>query len=367
MRTVYSLLHIPFRANRTSLLSSRHRFSLPRGATASTTSRTFASPAQQHFRQESIRPQVVQSGYSPTLVISVVAVSIGIGYITQQFASKPELQSLPQDDSVVRPTHDDQIMATILPGRPGNLSPEQEAHLKELWLAVLDVFGVTPRRNSSLAIPNSASADSSAATSPHLGSDNEPTKKKKSKLSIFGKHDKEPSNNATDDDDKYGQPKEFKAALASQSPEQLRAAFWDMVKHDDPDALLLRFLRARKWNVHNALVMMVSTMHWRSQQMHVDDVIMYQGEQGFLKLSETATGADKKDAADVISQLRIGKSFVHGVDKQGRPITVVRARTHHPGENTEKSLEQYTVFIIETARMLLRPPVDTAVCLLFLL
>lgn len=39
----------------------------------------------------------------------------------------------------------------------------------------------------------------------------------------------------------------------------------------------------------------------------------------------------------------------------------VRARLHKQGEQTEESLERYTVFIIESARMLLEPPVDTAV------
>ena len=134
-----------------------------------------------------------------------------------------------------------------------------------------------------------------------------------------------------------------------------------MVKHDDPDALLLRFLRARKWDVHDALVMLVSTMHWRSQDMHVDDEIMYKGESGFVKASKTALGGEKKDAEDFMAILRKGLSFIHGADKDDRPITVVRVRTHKPNEQTDRAIEQYTVYVIETARMLLRSPVDTAV------
>lgn len=38
----------------------------------------------------------------------------------------------------------------------------------------------------------------------------------------------------------------------------------------------------------------------------------------------------------------------------------VRVRLHKQGEQSEESLERYTVFIIESARMLLSPPVDTA-------
>jgi hypothetical protein len=39
----------------------------------------------------------------------------------------------------------------------------------------------------------------------------------------------------------------------------------------------------------------------------------------------------------------------------------VRVRLHKQGEQSEESLERYTVFVIESARMVLQPPVDTAV------
>ncbi|KAK1020063.1 phosphatidylinositol transfer protein csr1, partial [Friedmanniomyces endolithicus] len=133
-----------------------------------------------------------------------------------------------------------------------------------------------------------------------------------------------------------------------------------MTKHDHPDALLLRFLRARKWDVHAALVMLVSTMHWRSQEMHVDDDIMLRGEQYALRESVSGNAAEKKEGADFMAQLRMGKSFLHGTDKDGRPCCYVRVRLHKQGEQSEKSLERFTVYTIETARMLLQPPVDTA-------
>lgn len=60
-------------------------------------------------------------------------------------------------------------------------------------------------------------------------------------------------------------------------------------------------------------------------------------------------------------QLRIGKSYLHGLDKEGRPICFVRVRLHKQGEQSEESLERYTVYIMETARLMLQPPVDTAV------
>lgn len=65
-----------------------------------------------------------------------------------------------------------------------------------------------------------------------------------------------------------------------------------------------------------------------------------------------------------MKQVRMGKSFLHGHDKEGRPICVVRVRLHKQADQTEQSLERYTVYIMETARLMLRPPVDTA-CVIF--
>src|SRR6185437_11536362 len=114
-------------------------------------------------------------------------------------------------------------------------------------------------------------------------------KKPKKRLGLFRKHDEKDSSNGAvtptkdpsahaDADDKYGQVKEYQQILATQSPESLRATFWSMVKADHPDGLLLRFLRARKWDVDKALVMLVSTMRWRSQEQHVDDDVVLKGE-----------------------------------------------------------------------------------------
>lgn len=197
-------------------------------------------------------------------------------------------------------------------------------------------------------------------------------KKKKRHLGIFGKsHKNKESNSPTvenianhtpsEADDKYGQTKEFKQALATQTPEDLRTTFWSMVKHDNPDALLLRFLRARKWDVEKALIMLVSTMHWRSQEVHVDDDVIRVGEGGAVDAIRHGERAAKKEAEDFLEQMRMGKSFLHGLDREGRPMCFVRVKLHRQGDQSETSLERYTVFVIETARFMLTGPVDTAV------
>ena len=165
-------------------------------------------------------------------------------------------------------------------------------------------------------------------------------------------------------EDKYGQTKDFHKVIESQAPEDLRTAFWSMVKHDDPDALLLRFLRARKWNVRNALIMLIATMHWRMQEMHVDDDIMKRGERGAVEDGKSSNASVKVEGDDFLAQMRLGKSFLHGTDKEGRPMCFVRVRFHKKGDQTESSVERFTVYTIETARLLLHSNVDTAVSIL---
>ncbi|KAL6923833.1 hypothetical protein FSHL1_001083 [Fusarium sambucinum] len=242
----------------------------------------------------------------------------------------------------------------VPPGRPGNLTPEQEDKLRKLWVAVFQLTGVADEGSSGAEIlspkeeTNPADAD----------------QKKKRGFGMFKKGKSgtsTPTENA--DEDKYNETKQFHETLAKETPETIRHTIWSMVKHDHPDALVLRFLRARKWDVEKALVMLVATMNWRHNDMKVDGDIMKNGD-AFAVEDEKTDSTTKQVSADMMKQLRMGKSFLHGTDKQGRPICVVRVRLHKAGQECEESLEKYTVYIIETARMTLEPPVDTA-CIVF--
>ena len=259
----------------------------------------------------------------------------------------------------------------IQPGRPGNLTVEQEIKLQEFWKRTLEVFGVSvsdgPAHEADALKEEPEEPELNGVSKTSTGLTAEKKKKRKglfSRKRKDSKIDEQASKAATsaipESEDKYGQTKEFHTALAQNSPEELRQAFWSMVKHDHPDGLLLRFLRARKWDVEKALVMMVSTMQWRAKEMHVDDDIVVRGEAGALKDSASADAKTKREGADLMAQLRMGKSFLHGVDREGRPMCTVRVRLHKQGEQTEPSLERFTVHVLETARLLLVPPVDTA-------
>ncbi|KAL8812366.1 MAG: hypothetical protein Q9223_000609 [Gallowayella weberi] len=239
------------------------------------------------------------------------------------------------------------MVGPVLPGRPGNLTADQEAKLQELWTATLKVFGVqAPSR-----------PEGTEEQQPGSGTATPDTKAKKKKQSMFRR---QKDDDGTDQEDKFGLSKSFQQVISTQNPEDLRRAFWSMAKHDHPDGLLLRFLRARKWDVHNALIMLIAAMNWRMQESHVDDDVMKNGEARAMEDSSSSNAVVKKEAQDFMAQLKLGKSFLHGTDKEGRPMCFVRTRLHRQGEQSETSLERYTVYTIETARLLLASHVDTA-------
>ena len=256
----------------------------------------------------------------------------------------------------------------ILPGRASTLTPEQELKLQEFWIALLRICGVSLPDESHATgrdLLKEAATEQRARAGSH-----DSDKKKRSRLSSMfsgGSKKKDGTGGADDEsgagsnsEDKYGQEKEFQHILSSTSPKELRKALWSMTKHDDPDELLLRFLRARKWNVHNALVMLISTLHWRLE-MRVDDDLMRNGEHGAIRDRDSVGDPKRqKRGKDFLFQLEKGKSFVHGTDKDGRPMCFIRVRLHKAADQEAGSLERYTVYVIETARLALVPPVDTA-------
>lgn len=287
-----------------------------------------------------------------------------------QYLSPPRETDPTEDPEKVESIRQYAIMPrTSLPGRPGNLTAEQEVKLQEMWAAALSVFevpGLGDANGDAESMAGSEIMDQADQKSRMGALASE--KKKKKRIGIFGKKRNDDATNenaagasATNGDDKFGQTKAYHKLLESQSPEDLRKAFWSMVKHDNPDGLLLRFLRARKWDVQNALIMLIAAMHWRMQEMHVDDDIMKRGDGGSLEDSTSSNAAVKKEGEDFLAQLRLGKSFLHGTDREGRPMCFVRVRLHKQGEQTEASVERFTVYTIETARCLLSANVDTAV------
>ena len=106
---------------------------------------------------------------------------------------------------------------------------------------------------------------------------------------------------------------------------------------ENPDSVLLRWLRARKWQVPAAVQHMMDTLRWRH-------------EWGLRKL--IANG--EKDL--IPEEVAVGKMYSIGKDKKNRPVTYVHSREHIKGQYPLEATEKLIILFMETSRFLLQHP-----------
>lgn len=110
---------------------------------------------------------------------------------------------------------------------------------------------------------------------------------------------------------------------------------------DNPDVLLLRWLRANKWNIDQSVQQLIDTLTWR-HQFNIKQIL----SEGEFKLNQ--------------QEIQSGKSFIIGKDQMGRPVTYIHVIKHIKGQFEDQSTQLMTIFIIETARKLLDQGNETA-------
>ncbi|KAF9920256.1 hypothetical protein FBU30_009959 [Linnemannia zychae] len=230
-------------------------------------------------------------------------------------------------------------------GHVGTMTPDQKELLKEMWAQLFSIAdsGTVPA-DEATAITAAIAAENASA-----GSETASVKSKTAttKKSWFGTTKSTSTTPATED------PPALRVSLSEigLSVDQLRPALWNNILGDHPDSLLLRFLRARKWNVNNGMTMILKAFKWR-----LEDDIEEVKSKSEDELNEKYRGFRL--------QLEMGKSFVHGMDKDGRPVVYINVRLHKPADQDAKALEKFTIYVMEVGRLMIQPPVETA-CLVF--
>ena len=112
------------------------------------------------------------------------------------------------------------------------------------------------------------------------------------------------------------------------------------IGYDNPDILLLRWLRSRKWNVSSTINQIIETLKWR-REWGVQELVA-NGERS-ISQEEIATG----------------KTYFMGHDRIGRPVCCIHPREHVKGQFTHEESERLTVFCVETYRKLLQTPIES--------
>lgn len=256
----------------------------------------------------------------------------------------------------------------IPPGRVETLTDDQEHVLKQVWMYILHFQGYNIRPPGPLVRSNSLHSARSAKTQDSTITNE---KKEKKKGGLFGRlkrnkgtdeimqshhnsHNQEAilkrtlsNQSAIDPNVKHSTDLKVHSALRSLNPKETEEGFWNALRHDSPDNFMLRFIRARKWDVDNSLLMLAHSIEWRTNESRVDQV---------LRASEL--GCLEKSQEGVLKQFRSGKCIIRGRDKKGRPVVIVRPRFHHSSEQTFEEVEVFTLLLIEYARLMLTEPVD---------
>lgn len=179
------------------------------------------------------------------------------------------------------------------PAHAGNLTESQLATLKAFWIRLLQLF---KQPGQEIILPD-------------------PAKEKPVKKSFFGGVKEDPYYNyflgATSDPRWSSLPLE--KALPLIPGNLLRDTFWGLVASNNPDSTILRFLRARKWDLDASYNMLTNTLRWRLE-MRANEIASL-GQTGLINELEKAKpglGVAFKDQLD-LKMVTLG-----GPDKQAR-------------------------------------------------
>ncbi|CAF1496316.1 unnamed protein product [Adineta ricciae] len=110
--------------------------------------------------------------------------------------------------------------------------------------------------------------------------------------------------------------------------------------YDNPDVLLLRWLRSRKWDVQACIHQIIETLKWRRDW----------GVQELVAKGERAISEE---------EISTNKTYFMGHDKMGRPVCCIHPKEHIKGQFPHEFSERLTVFCVETYRKLLQPPIES--------
>ncbi|SPO21091.1 related to CSR1 - phosphatidylinositol transfer protein [Ustilago trichophora] len=222
----------------------------------------------------------------------------------------------------------------IQPGYVGNLTPDQEEKLQELWMKF---FEVCENASDDADIDVKAKGDGG-----NLGGWDE--KKSGPDGAGIPKDDK-----AKDELKAREEQAALDELLNTYGPSALRNTFWKFVKMDNPDTDVLRFLRARKWDVSRAFAMMAGCMKWRLDN----------------NVEELAENGDLGNASieKFLDQQRSGKTYAMGTTDNEQPICYIHVKKHFTWGQPGASMSKYVIYAMESFRLLMQPPNDKVVLL----
>ncbi|PWN52006.1 hypothetical protein IE53DRAFT_385620 [Violaceomyces palustris] len=223
----------------------------------------------------------------------------------------------------------------VLPAYRGNLSLEQQKSLREMWKRLEELFEKNKEVSEEVYRRGGPSVVAKDAT-PAAKNEKDPGKD-------IPKDDK-----AKEEAKRMEEMKEMNEFINKYGGPILKETTWEFTKMDHPDTSLLRFLRARKWDIDRALAMMAAACKFRLEK----DVpgIIFKGEEGL------------KDVPGFLNQFRRGISYIKGNSAKGEyPIYFIHVARHFTSAQKHEVLQQFVLLAMENSRLLTTPPYEKAV------
>ncbi|KAI9233650.1 MAG: CRAL-TRIO domain-containing protein [Podila humilis] len=214
--------------------------------------------------------------------------------------------------------------AVITDGRLGHLTPEQTEKLQQFWVRLYDIFdGKTPFDQTAPSSFKGQARDEDAGAAPAP------------KASWFGR------GKSASESSSAPVPPRF-------TGQDLYVCFWKLTMMDHPDLIILKFIRARKWVLDDAMKMFLNALKWRIVE-RLDELV---------ELSDVELDAKYPK---FIEQMRIGKGYLRGADPLDRPMSVVNTRLHHKADQPAETIHRFTLYTMECGRTVLPQGAETVI------
>lgn len=123
------------------------------------------------------------------------------------------------------------------------------------------------------------------------------------------------------------------------------ASFFSALTLDSPDILMLRFIAARKFELHPAIHMLVKCLDWRINSHPVNDWVLG-GD------AEVYWG---KKHPEMVDAFKMNQVYLRGRDKEDRPIVVIEVEKHLRKNCPDHDFERLICLVIEWVRLELKP------------
>lgn len=250
------------------------------------------------------------------------------------------------------------VHSRIHPGRIWSLLPRQEIALKQVWAILLKSFGYEVQlsnedikygRGLTSSVDQSNYAGSvtlAVSISKHSSSMNSESSSLMQQSScnniksVYYLLETDNYNNKNEDvSSLYHQ--ELHPLLAKYIPEELHRALWALGRNDNPDNVLLRFMRIADFDVKTTLKWFAEALDWRYNKFCIDE-LLFKGDSHIY--------FEGKMPRLVHTMLR-NEIYIRGFSRTGCPIVHVRGATHVRGNCSDEEFELFVGLVFEWTRL----------------